>query len=100
MKIIRDGVEIELTKEELYDAWSEKEHDYACEELRIGIVERLEADGVTFDSDVVAAMVETAYYIYIKSVGYGCEESWSIGDAVCEVLEQYEDGLDHENTIS
>lgn len=51
MKIKRDGVEIELTETELYDAWHEKQEQYYTEDITREIDDAL--DGVS-DDEVVS----------------------------------------------
>ena len=98
MKIIRDGVEIELTKDELYEAWNELAHIYTLDALRWRIVERITSAGFEIDDEVLETLVNDAERIYIKDRDYGCEEEWSFDDASIEVSISYMDA--NQNTIS
>ena len=98
MKIIRDGIAIELTKEELYEAWTEQAHIYTLDALRWRIIERLTSNGIEVDDDVLDALVNDAERIYLKDRDFGCEEEWSFEDASIETCISYMDA--NENTIS
>jgi len=101
MKIVRDGIEIELTKSERYEAWCEYERDCTVPVLWDMIADR--APFSLCDTEV-DALAESAWHIYIKNVRLGCSEDWSMEDAVKNVVVPYLDAKlkqrDYENTIS
>ena len=94
MKIIRDGVEIELTKEELYTAWEEEQEYFDTESILARIDET--DKGLFPDQDAIDRFVEAALYCYNKNRDYGCDEEWSFDDAISETLSE----LANQNTIS
>ena len=81
MKIIRNGIEIELTKEELYGAWDEQQDWFDKESLRF----RLEDS--EYSQEDVEKIIDIALPIYNKDRNYGCDESWSFDDAVSEAID-------------
>ena len=85
MKIVRDGKEIELTKEELRQAYEEQEeiYDIAC--IKRGIENYLEEDEYEMLKDNEEFIQEAAWELRRNIDKWGMEYDYAIQDAICEV---------------
>ena len=94
MKIVRDGKKYELTSDELYEAYLEKEHEYDVEDVK----SELE---LIIDNDMdEEAYIEAAKRVYAdenklddvarekrRSIDkYGTEWSYAVSDAVKDAV--------------
>lgn len=75
MKITRDGVDYELTRQELSEAHEAYEYELAKEV----ITERAKTE---VDNDVSEAVIETGIETYLDRKDGGCEEDFCISEAV------------------
>ena len=75
MKIIRNGQEIELTREEMYDAYCEKQREYDMEDLE-NVCEVNEYDLTENEKKKVVELYRQKYESedWFYQLAYWCEE--------------------------
>lgn len=84
MKIIRNGIEFELTADERFEAWDEQQDLFDRETLRIQL------DPEEYTTEQINEIVEIALPIFCKSIEFGCTEEWAADNAIEEAIEQFE----------
>lgn len=85
MKIVRDGKEIELTKEELRQAYEEQEEIYDIECIRRGIENYLEEYEYEILKDNEDFIQEAAWELRRNIDKYDMSFDYAIQDAISEV---------------
>lgn len=75
MKIVRNGIEFELTREEIYDAYREMEREYDMEDLQ-NVCEVNEYDLTDDEKEVVVERYRDKYESedWFHQLAYWCEE--------------------------
>lgn len=75
MKIVRNGIEFELTREEIYDAYREMEREYDMEDLQ-NVCEVNEYDLTDDEKEVVVERYRDRYESedWFQQLAYWCEE--------------------------
>ena len=86
MKIIRNGVDYELTKQELFEA----SEAYAYEQAKEIVTERAHTE---IDNDVSAAAIEAGIEAYLNTKDCGCDEDFCLSEAIDAVRRAYAENL-------
>lgn len=80
MKIIRNGIEYELTECELHEAYREREKLYRIEDIKIRM-DKMKIDQVSIDMDAVLIRLQSAidddnylWYSYWSDVEYAIKQ--------------------------
>ena len=90
MKIIRNGQEIELTKEELNEAYEEQQHILDIQNIQSNIEHYLDEDEYEQLRDNQEFIEDAAYELRENLDRYGMEFDYAIKDAIETTSIQYD----------
>lgn len=82
MKIVREGKEIELTEDELYRAYCEKQHEFDYENVRSNMDGYLAQEDYEVLKDNTDFIEDAAYELRINIDKYDMSYEYAIKDAI------------------